>query len=89
MNATTFAWSRVPISCGWKARVLPTVAKRPVGVEERRTNVTWGLKTPSVPPENIVMAEEGIRGSQTWVARVREKSLTQPFPVIVSLVLCW
>ena len=45
-------------------------------------NVTCGLRTPSVPPEKIVTADLGMRGSQTCVLRVREKSLTHPLPVV-------
>jgi hypothetical protein len=35
-----------------------------------------------VPPEKRVIAEGGMRDCQTWALRVREKSLTQPFPTI-------
>jgi hypothetical protein len=47
-------------------------------------NVTCGVRTPSVPPEKTVMAEEGMRDCQTWALSVREKSLTQPFPTTES-----
>lgn len=37
-----------------------------------------------MPPEKTVIAEGGMRDCQTWALRVREKSLTQPFPIIES-----
>ncbi len=43
--------------------------------------VTCGESTPSVPPEKMVMASEGMSGVHACAARVREKSFTQPLPV--------
>lgn len=45
-------------------------------------NVTCGERTPSVPPENMVMADWGRFCSNTCVDRVREKSFTQPLPSV-------
>ena len=44
-----------------------------------------------MPPEKTVIAEGGMRDCQTWALRVREKSLTQPFPTIESQrnADCW
>jgi hypothetical protein len=43
-------------------------------------NVTCGQRTPSVPPEKTVTADEGIFDSHTSALSVREKSFTQPLP---------
>ena len=60
----------------------PTDAQRPVGCGCRTMKVTCGDRTPSVPPEKTVMAEDGMRDFQTCALSVLEKSLTQPFPAV-------
>jgi hypothetical protein len=98
--STIRSWVMVPSSSGRTRRVLAMPATNPLpgrtgpSTSRLTKTVTWGVRTPSVPPdmmncarasssERVMPSRAANSAVYAWVAKPRLKSLTQPFPSVL------